>query len=71
MCMPQRLPWRGLDASAKPMCSFDKVLNRVDWVAWASIQIYGTLDDARVDNLPRRRLRTINIPKPLAHAAKM
>ena len=35
---------------AKPMCTFDKVLNqRVDWVAWASIQIYGapdTIDDA-------------------------
>ena len=27
------------------MCSFDKVLNqRVDWVAWASIQIYGARD---------------------------
>ena len=43
--MPQRLPWRRLVASAKPMCRFDKVLNqRVDWVAWATIQIYGARD---------------------------
>ena len=27
------------------MCTFDKVLNqRVDWVAWASIQTYGARD---------------------------
>ena len=43
--MPQRLPWRRLVASARPMCSFDKVLNqRVDWVAWATVQIYGARD---------------------------
>ena len=34
-----------LVALAKPMCSFGKVLNqRVDWVAWASIQINGARD---------------------------
>ena len=42
---PQRVPQRRLVASAKPMCTYDKVLNqRVDWVVWASIQIYGARD---------------------------
>ena len=42
---PHRVPQRRLVASAKPMCSFYKVLNqRVDWVAWANIQIYGARD---------------------------
>ena len=45
MCMPQRVLRRRLVTSAKPMCTFDKVLNqRVEWVAWASIQIYGARD---------------------------
>ena len=43
--MPQRVLRRSLITSAKPMCTLDKVLNqRVDWVAWASIQIYGARD---------------------------
>ena len=43
--MSQRELRRRLVASAKPMCTFYKVLNqRVDWVAWASIQIYGARD---------------------------
>ena len=45
MRMPQRVLRRRLVTSAKPMCTFDKVLNqRVDWVAWASIRIYGARD---------------------------
>ena len=50
VCKPQREQPRRLVASVKPMCTFDKVLNqRVDWVAWAIVQIYGTrgaIDDA-------------------------
>ena len=42
MRKPQRVPRRRLVASAKPLCCFDKV--RVDWVAWATIQIYGARD---------------------------
>ena len=42
----QREPqWIILLALLTPVCSFHKVLNqRVDWVAWASIQFYGTHD---------------------------
>ena len=41
----QRVPQRRLVDSVKPMCTYDKVLNqRVDWVEWADIQIYGARD---------------------------
>ena len=39
LCMQYAPPRRRLVASAKPMRTVDKVLNqRVDWVAWASIE---------------------------------
>ena len=38
-------PEKTCDIGKATMCTFDKVLNqRVDWVAWASIQIYGARD---------------------------
>ena len=45
MCKSQHLLRIRLVTSAKPMCSFDKVLNQqVDRVEWASIQIYAARD---------------------------
>ena len=41
----QRVPQRRLVDSVKPMCTYDKVLNqRVDWIEWADIQLYGARD---------------------------
>ena len=48
-------------ATAKPMCTFDKVLNqRVDWVAWASIEngARDAIDDERA-----------SLPSPRPHIA--
>ena len=51
-------------ATAKPMCTFDKVLNqRVDWVAWASIE-YGALD--AIDD---ERAQHASLPSPRPHIA--
>ena len=72
----QRVPQRRLVDSVKPMCTYDKVLNqRVDWVEWADIQIYGARDaiyDAcATSSVPRpspkpiseRRMRTGPFPR--------